>query len=160
VDRSLAVLECSAELRYRGQGHAIEVTLPDPRAGSWAARTRAAFEARYRTLYDRIEPAGEVECVTWRVVARGPRPTMHAAPVAATPSAGAAKGTRPVFCTRTRAFRDAAVYDRYRLVPGLRIAGPAVVEERESTAVVPADATAWTEAGHLVIECADEGGTT
>jgi N-methylhydantoinase A len=28
------------------------------------------------------------------------------------------------------------VYDRYRLRPGARFAGPAVVEERESTAVV------------------------
>jgi len=31
-----------------------------------------------------------------------------------------------------------AVYDRYRLVPGVRFAGPAIVEERESTLVVGA----------------------
>ena len=58
----------AGELRYRGQGHAIEVTLADPRAGDWAARTRASFEERYRALYGRIEPAGEIEVGTWQVV--------------------------------------------------------------------------------------------
>jgi N-methylhydantoinase A/oxoprolinase/acetone carboxylase beta subunit len=34
------------------------------------------------------------------------------------------------------------VYDRYRLVPGAGLSGPAVVEERESTAVVAPGAEA------------------
>jgi 5-oxoprolinase (ATP-hydrolysing)/N-methylhydantoinase A len=32
---------------------------------------------------------------------------------------------------------EAAVYDRYALEPGDRIEGPAIVEEREATTVVP-----------------------
>jgi N-methylhydantoinase A len=149
-------------LRYRGQGHAIEVALPDPRAGDWHARTQAAFEARYRALYDRIEPTGEIEIVTWRVVARGPRPQMRMS-AAVTSDGEAVKGVRTVFCTNTRRFRDATVYDRYRLAPGRLIVGPAVVEERESTAVIPEGATASADAtGHLVIALgeADEGGAT
>lgn len=162
IDRNSAELECSAELRYRGQGHAIEVALPDPRAGAWAGRAQAAFEARYRALYDRIEPAGDIEFVTWRVVARGPRPQMRIATDSVRPDGDAVKGTRAVFCTRSRRFRDATVYDRYRLASGSPIAGPAVVEERECTAVIPAGATAWAASGHLVIELrgADEGGVT
>ncbi len=162
VDREAAALERSAELRYRGQGHAIEVALPDPRTDGWGARTQAAFEARYRTLYDRIEPAGEIEVVTWRVVARGPRPPMRTGAGCVSPDGDAVKGTRALFCTRSRSFRDATVYDRYRLAPGRTIAGPAVVEERESTAVISEGATAWAESGHLVIELgrADEGEAT
>jgi N-methylhydantoinase A len=162
VDRAAARLARSAELRYRGQGHAIEVALPDPRAGDWHARTQAAFEARYRALYDRIEPTGEIEIVTWRVVARGPRPQMRMS-AAVTSDGEAVKGVRTVFCTNTRRFRDATVYDRYRLAPGRLIVGPAVVEERESTAVIPEGATASADAtGHLVIALgeADEGGAT
>ena len=34
-----------------------------------------------------------------------------------------------------------AVYDRYALKPGTRLAGPVVLEERESTLVVPVPAT-------------------
>jgi N-methylhydantoinase A len=162
-DRDAATLDRSAELRYRGQGHAIEVALSDPRAGDWCTRTQATFEARYKALYDRIEPAGEIELVTWRVVARGPRPEMRVTVDAAPPGGDAVKGTRAVFCARTRRFRDATVYDRYRLAPGARIVGPAVVEERESTAVIPEGATALADTtGHLVIALgeADEGGVT
>jgi N-methylhydantoinase A len=162
VDRAAATLERLGELRYRGQGHAIEVALADPRAGDWVARTRASFEERYRALYGRVEPAGEIEVVTWRVIARGPRPVPATARSAAGATGTALHGRRPVFCTRARGFRDAAVYDRYRLVPGDRIIGPAVVEERESTAVVPDGARAWLDtSGHLVIDLdfASEGGT-
>ncbi|WP_333669726.1 hydantoinase/oxoprolinase family protein [Elioraea tepidiphila] len=162
VDHSAAGLDRLAELRYRGQGHAIEVALPDPRAGDWHGRTQAAFEARYRTLYDRIEPRGEIEIVTWRVVARGPRPQMRMS-AAVTSDGEAVKGVRAVFCANARRFRDATVYDRYRLAPGRLIVGPAVVEERESTAVIPEGATASTDAaGHLVIRLAeaDGGGMT
>jgi N-methylhydantoinase A len=34
-------------------------------------------------------------------------------------------------------FQTVPVYARYSLAPGTRIAGPAVLEERESTLVVP-----------------------
>ena len=32
---------------------------------------------------------------------------------------------------------DTPVYDRYRLSPGIELLGPAIVEERESTTVLP-----------------------
>jgi N-methylhydantoinase A/oxoprolinase/acetone carboxylase beta subunit len=31
------------------------------------------------------------------------------------------------------------MYDRYAMAPGMRVNGPAIVEERESTAIVPPD---------------------
>jgi 5-oxoprolinase (ATP-hydrolysing)/N-methylhydantoinase A len=34
------------------------------------------------------------------------------------------------------------VYDRYALAPGTQLTGPAIVEERESTSVLPPGATA------------------
>ena len=50
---------------------------------------------------------------------------------------------------------EVAVYDRYRLAPGARFAGPAIVEERESTVVVGADATcSIDERWNLVVELA------
>jgi N-methylhydantoinase A len=41
-----------------------------------------------------------------------------------------------VYFPEQAGFRVTAAYDRYRLRPGMRFAGPAVVEERESTVVV------------------------
>ncbi len=159
IDGDAVALDRSAGLRYRGQGHAIEVVLPDPRGGEWRRHTQAAFKARYRALYHRIELAGEIEIVTWRVVARGPCPEMRASSLVGTADADAARGTRAVFCTNARRLRDATVYDRYRLAVGTRIAGPAVVEERESTAVIPKGATASMDGvGHPVVTLAAADG--
>jgi len=48
----------------------------------------------------------------------------------------ALKGRRPAFFAEAGGFVEAAVYDRYRLGPGASFQGPAIVEERESTAVI------------------------
>ena len=46
-----------------------------------------------------------------------------------------------------------AVYDRYRLAPGAAFAGPALVEERESTCVIPPGAQVSVDKHrNLVIE--------
>jgi N-methylhydantoinase A len=47
----------------------------------------------------------------------------------------ALKGARPVYFDGA-GWLDTAVYDRDRLMPGMRFAGPAIVEERESTCVL------------------------
>jgi N-methylhydantoinase A len=48
---------------------------------------------------------------------------------------------------------EAAVYDRYRLAPGDRFRGPAVVEERESTMVIgPGSEATVDRVGNLVVE--------
>ena len=45
------------------------------------------------------------------------------------------------------------VYDRYALKPGERLAGPAVIEERESTTVVDPGADVVVDPhGNLVVE--------
>ena len=49
----------------------------------------------------------------------------------------AIKNRRDVFCVFSRAFVQTPVYDRYALRSGMHFDGPAIVEERESTMVVP-----------------------
>jgi N-methylhydantoinase A len=47
------------------------------------------------------------------------------------------------------------VYDRYRLPVGLRIEGPAIVEEKESTVVMNGPGTAWVDpTGSLIVKLA------
>jgi N-methylhydantoinase A len=52
----------------------------------------------------------------------------------------ARKSSRSVYFHEERVYLDCAVHDRYQLVPGTRLRGPAVIEERESTVVVGAGA--------------------
>ena len=85
------------------------------------------------------------------MVARGPVPELRPAAPAVHPGA-ALRGHRPVWCGHARAMVRVPVVDRFRLAVGETLPGPAVVEERESTAVIPhrADAAVDT-AGNLVI---------
>jgi N-methylhydantoinase A len=65
----------------------------------------------------------------------------------------ALKGRRPVYFPETGGFCDCAVYDRYRFGGGHRFAGPAVVEERESTVVIPPGSSAAVDRdGNLVVD--------
>jgi N-methylhydantoinase A len=56
--------------------------------------------------------------------------------------AEARKADRPVYFPEARGFVRCPVFDRARLPVGARIAGPAVVEETESTTVLPPGVTA------------------
>jgi 5-oxoprolinase (ATP-hydrolysing)/N-methylhydantoinase A len=49
----------------------------------------------------------------------------------------ARKGRRPVYFAEAGGWVDTPVYDRYALPPGATCEGPAVVEEREATTIVP-----------------------
>jgi N-methylhydantoinase A len=152
-------VERSAEMRLFGQAHQISVPIPP---GSLAAadpgRILAAFEETYRALYRRTAPGVAVEAMTWRVNVSGPQPplALRRPDQAAEPGrnlGSALKGERPVYFPELGGFHPTPVYDRYRLRPGDRFAGPAVAEERESTVLVGPGATATVDAYlNLVIQ--------
>jgi len=124
-----------ADMRYVGQGHEIRVALPP---GRDPARLRQAFESEYRRLYDRLGPAGvPLEVTAWRVRSSGPPPALELR-VEGEPGAPR-KPARRAYLPEA-GMTEVAVYDRYRLGPGSAFAGPAIVEERESTLVIGAGA--------------------
>ena len=47
------------------------------------------------------------------------------------------RGKREIWLPLKRRYAPVPVYDRYSLKPGTRINGPVILEERESTLVVP-----------------------
>jgi len=140
----------AADVRYRGQGEGVTVALGAALDGRRpAGQVREAFEAAYSHLYGRRPPGVEPEVLTWRVRV-SPALAGRLAGVAAGP---ARKGRRPVWSEERRAFVDAEVWDRYRMAPGARVHGPAVVEERESSAVIGPGGTGEIDAhGNLVVE--------
>ena len=95
----------------------------------------------------------------WRLLATGPEPVVRLSrqDVDQNSDATAAlKGTRRAYFLGV-GFIDCPVYDRYRLAPGARLSGPAIVEEQESTAVLsPQDSATVDEWFNLVF---DVGGT-
>ncbi len=148
----------AAEMRYVGQGHEVRVPLPPgPLSPASVPALREAFETEYLRLYGRLGPPVPVEAITWRVVTSGPRPDLHlsTASEATGDASSARKGSRQAYMPEQGGMSDVPVYDRYRLGPGATFAGPAIVEERESTSVIGPGATVAVDGeGNLVVEIA------
>jgi N-methylhydantoinase A len=128
-----------ADMRYVGQGHEIRVPLPPGRLDDASVPVLiSSFEEVYRRLYERLSQAVPVEIINWRVTAAGPSPTVRLnMPAAGHATAQEArKGSREAYLPELGGFHSVAVYDRYRLLPGVHFNGPAIVEERESTVIV------------------------
>jgi N-methylhydantoinase A len=132
----------TAEMHYTGQGHEVEVEVPQGVLTSQSlAAITANFEAAYRALYSRIPMGVPIEALNWRVVVSGPMPDITVSGVRPGAAASGAakpipKATRKAYFPEARGYVDTPVYDRYALTPGNRLTGPAIIEERESTTVV------------------------
>jgi N-methylhydantoinase A len=137
----------SAFMRYRGQGHEIAVELP---LRNFTAADRATltalFEEAYRRLYSRPIPGVEIEILSWVIAVSAPAEGElgAAAPSPSSPASGSGNGggepkpraQRPVFDPQSGEFQTVPIYWRADLVPGARIAGPAVIAEDDTSTVV------------------------
>jgi 5-oxoprolinase (ATP-hydrolysing)/N-methylhydantoinase A len=140
-------VERSADMRLVGQVHEITVPLPDGKLGdARLAEIRAGFERVYAARYTAVFGGTKVEAISFRVRVVGKEPTL------ALQQAGAdaqgrpkRKGTRRSFFDG--AWHEAGVWDRYALTDGDRIAGPAIVEEREATTIIPPGDVLTVDAG-------------
>jgi N-methylhydantoinase A/oxoprolinase/acetone carboxylase beta subunit len=139
-------VERSADARYVGQGYEVAVPVPAGRLDAAAlARVRACFDDVYAARYGYASPGEPVEVVTWKLSAVGGSPRIALAKAAARPGDGGRKGTRPAYFPEAQGYADTPVYDRYALAPGTSLTGPAIVEERESTTVIPPGVTATVD---------------
>ena len=130
----------TADMRYVGQGHEVSVALPGGElSGRHLREIEEAFEETYRALYGRKGPDVPLEVINWRVVASGPRPEWNLKLERNTGNqSDAHKGSRPAYFPECEGYVETVIYDRYALKPGMEIAGPAIVEERESTLIIGA----------------------
>ena len=136
----------SVDARYVGQGFELTVPVPSGRLDAAAlARVRASFDEIYAARYGYAQPREPVEVVTWKLAAVGGAPRVTLAKAASTPAAGGLKGRRRAYFPEAGGWVDCPIYDRYKLAAGLQLAGPAIVEERESTSVLPPNVVATVD---------------
>ena len=149
---SASALSYSADLRYVGQAFQIEV----PIEPAWLEdvttdRLRAAFHDLHDRLYAHADRAADVELIDLRatITGRTPKPEMRAVPAGRGPATPA--GRRPIHYRRQR--HDAAIYHRRDLRARQHLDGPAIVEQEDTTTLVPAGFRATVDGfGNLVIE--------
>lgn len=132
-------MERSSDMRFVGQGFDVTVPLPSGRLdASRIGEVIRAFHEIYKERYGHAALDQKLEVVSWRVLARGPEPRIDIGAWRPRGDLGAAlKGHRPAYFTAVGGFAETPIYDRDRLDPGTKLQGPALLEERESTVVVP-----------------------
>ncbi|MCY4649844.1 MAG: hydantoinase/oxoprolinase family protein [bacterium] len=152
----------SVDIRYIGQGHEVRVPVAGGILGAGDQQElHQEFDRVYRSLYGRSGPDVGLEALTWRVISAGPIPAVTRQSGGGSDHTEAAlKGSRPAYFPECEGFRDTPVYNRYFLREGDRIKAPAIVEERESTAVIgPGGAITVDSRLNLVVSVAgkDQG---
>ncbi|NDW04969.1 hydantoinase/oxoprolinase family protein [Jiella pacifica] len=129
----------AVDMRYGGQGYELTVDWPQDVAGEGVlAALRANFEAAHRQLYGYVASEEPIQVTTLRIEAVGtvPKVAMKSHPAATGPVSGAVVGERRVYLPERGDFVAVPLYDRTKLDPGHDVAGPAVIEQMDSTTLV------------------------
>jgi N-methylhydantoinase A len=137
--------ERSLMMRFVGQGAETDLPIESKPFNQWQkSEIRDLFDTAYEKLYGRTYPEAQIEFVTFKMrVSLPERPFLIPKISNQNKSLAACqKGSRQAFSLTGKAFIPFNVYDRFKLFPGAKIQGPAIIEEKESTIVVGEDAAA------------------
>ena len=150
---SAAVLTRMIDLRYQGQSYELSLELaPEPVSDKTLAALAGDFHQEHRRTYGYAREGEGLEMVNLRLVALGKLPAAREdavlAPMRGTPQP---IGRREVVFERRK--HDTAVYNRDTLGAGALVQGPAVVEQLDSTIVIPPGYQGLVEPlGNMIIQ--------
>ena len=95
----------------------------------------------------------DVEVLTWSLTLSAPVPPPESAPEPPATETGAAEGHASLFNTGRADYDRVPVYSRERLAPGMRLRGPALIPEHQTTTVVGEGFDARIDGrGNIVLE--------
>lgn len=141
-------LKRTADLRYHGQNYELAIDVPDgPITSATIAALAEGFAAAHKRLYGFVAEGEAVQLVTYRVEAVGlvPKAAFRPEPDAGPDASHAIIGSREVWFPEAGGFVACPIYDRDKLKSGNRFAGPAIVEQMDSTTVLLPGMTATVE---------------
>ncbi len=138
-----------ADVGYLGQSHYIEVPI-DLAGGDALGILYRAFEAAHLRLNGH-QTGAPAKIVNLRVVHRAHRPPVS---VGAKPSdirGRSLKGFRSVLFPGEKTRVDASLHDRTLIADGERLVGPAIIEQTDSTTLLPAGWSAEVTGGAALL---------
>ena len=155
------MIERFAECRYVGQGYEIRVPAPAGLIDDvWRERLRETFHAAHAQQYGNAFSDRDLVVVNVGARGVGLLPELPALRLSAATSPCAPRTSRPVWFEESGAAIDARVFAREALRAGHVIEGPAVIEQEDSTTVVPPGMRAEAHVtGHLLLTSAAAEGT-
>jgi len=143
----------SAFMRYHGQGHEIEIPLPDRSlTDNDIGVLVREFEEEYRRQFSRPVPGMEIEILNWGLKATTRTESLPVEPAQPGRRKVVPNATREIICDIDGTKKSAAFIHRDSLSPGDQFNGPALVAEAQTTTLVSEDFSAHVDAvGNLVL---------
>jgi N-methylhydantoinase A len=134
VDLRTTTASRFADMRYRGQEHTLKIRLPNAMSTINQSDMRVVFESEYTKRYGHSSKNVPIDLVNLRVVVTGvaDKPSMNDVEAG---DLNCTVETREVNFDGKN-FISCAIWQREKLNVGLRINGPAIIEESASTTVV------------------------
>jgi len=129
----------TVDMRYAGQNYELAVPIPDgPVTAATLDQLAAGFAAAHQRLYGFVADGEAVQLVTFRVEAAGlvRKAEFRPQPDAGPDGSAAVAGARDVWLPEAGGFVACPVYDRTLLRSGNAVAGPAIVEQMDTTTVL------------------------
>ena len=130
----------TVEMRYVGQFHEVEVELPGETLNAESLQALLAnFHARYEKMYTYSMPWRAAEFLTFRLKVTAPRRPVEMAvrARAATRVEAARRGSRQCLFDGKPQRVETPAYDWDRMEPGHRLEGPALIDDKTTTVLVP-----------------------
>ena len=152
LDEDQIVAVGAADMHYVGQAYELTIDWPNLTPDATTCSEMAArFHQEHHRLYAYDIPEREIELVSLRVTVTATVERPEPATLDASQGLAQSKGHRSVY------FRDAGslecpVYERGELRGGDTLKGPAVIEQKDSTTLLPPNWSLVTDPlGHLIL---------
>ena len=136
-----------AFMRYKGQGHEIEVEIGEGEiTPDGLAHLSQDFEVEYARQFGRRVPGMTIEVLNWGLSLSSAAPKLDRQAATPAPRQPRPAAQREIWCNIRDSWCAADVYDRAALVAGDRLTGPALIVEPQTTTFVSADFDASVDA--------------
>jgi N-methylhydantoinase A len=136
IDPKLRRVSFVADMRYHRQGYEIPVPIDPTEVRNGLAELDERFDRLHEQLYGFRMHDTESEIVNLRAIGFGsvPKPELPTAELSEDSASSARLEEHEIVVEGARV--AATIYDRAKLLPGARLAGPAIVTEFDSTTLV------------------------
>jgi N-methylhydantoinase A len=134
-------LQRTIAMRYLGQWRSLAVPIGP---GVTLEEAAAAFHTQHERefTYRRDDAPVEIYQLQLRAIGVTPKPELKRHELVSSDTPARPYTTRPVKFDEAAGRVETPIYDRAALLPGQKVAGPAVIEQLDSTVVVPPGVTA------------------
>jgi N-methylhydantoinase A len=156
AEEDISILR-GVDCRYVGQGYELRVALPDgPLNEDNIGQVWERMHELHRSEYGQAFPGNPIELVNVRVSGIGRTPKVQEVLLGGERSlTGARLKEQEVYFSNNGSLESVTTtfYDRDRLPIGVRIEGPSIIFQKDTTTVLPPDTSGVLEdSGNLVIE--------